>query len=476
VVLPFVAVGATALLGAVALVVDLGRLMLVRAELQVAADACALSAVQELDQTARQMRRAQAAGRFAANQVPRGLPLVSVSSDAATTVRFSSASTAPVNSSDYAAPTDTATPQRFARCEVSHTGSGSLIGNVIGLTSLNGQIVAQATAGTAPSARACMVPLALDVSVSDSPTVTTDQGFARNRVYYLIRPQYAALNVLGLASVNFGSGLSNYNVRLVDFGAPAGATTGAGVDALMQQVARGICDIDTANLPQTNRYAPLFTATADVDRLWEPWNARFGIYRAGSSLIPSTAAPANGVLPDLTGWAPDPPSLQVSGLLAPLLGSALQVVRESPRFSGATASYQFHAGERTATPSTALPLNFQPYGPNGTALSTGNHRALGASGRRLAILPITRTASSGNAQQRNIVDFACVWLYRPIGEADGSSLRTLLNISINGSTNYKLSAAVEFLGLASDSDSPCRSSGPPGPSGSKGPLVATLVR
>lgn len=469
VVLPFLAVGMGALLAVVALVVDLGRLMLVRSELQASADACALSAVQELNQTVGQLQRAQMSGQHAASMVPRAFQsaLSRTASDGATTVTFSTTGT------NYVAASDSAAVHRFARCTIEHDGLGSFIGRFTG-AAVDGGISATATATVRPASRACAVPLALDVAISDNPNAAAAPwGFSRNSVYYLIKPQYRAFSVPGLVSVNFGTGLSNYNVRLVDLTSSSGATSGLGLESLLNQVGTGLCEVSTIGLPRTNVYAPLFTATADVDKLWPPWNARFGLYQSNSSLLPTNNKLDEGVLPDLSGWAPPPPQLE---RFPALISTSLRVPRESSRFTGTSDGYQFHAGQRTATPTAARPIGFQPYAATGGPSAAGNHRELGSSHRRLVTLPIVRAASSGDARQRNLVDFACAWLYRPIGEANGSNLGSLLSISINGSPNYKLSAAVEFLSLASDADSPCRTAGMPGPAGARGPLVPALLQ
>jgi hypothetical protein len=145
--------------------------------------------------------------------------------------------------------------------------------------------------------------------------------------------------------------------------------------------------------------------------------------------------------------------------------------------SSVTGRYRSEAAARSVTPADARPFEYAPANAAGTASESGNHTAFGASGRRLAILPIVRSLSSSRA---DVVGYGCTLLHRPIGltsDQQLQSLLTLLGIRLgNSGSRLRLSIAVEFLGMADALDSPCRASGTPGATGATGPLVATLVQ
>lgn len=440
--LPFLAISAAMLFGFVALVVDLGRLMVVRSELQSAADNCALAAVNELDRTRGQLTRAEATGKFVATRSPVNFQQAPTGANLTTAnLRFSTAVNGTFVTAASVTTVNQATNYRVVECAVTHPGIGSFIAPVIG-ASVEGAITTVARATGVPSQTACVFPLALERANNSN---ARPWGLANNTVYRPVEP-LVSLGVLGLNVL-----VLNYQARLVDFTVPAGTATAAGTPALMSQLGTSLCDV--AMTTRTNQAAPLITGQADMDSAWGPWNSRFGVYTNGSALIPTTAAPNNGLLPDLTGWSPNPP---------PLLGiTSLTVAAENGRFQTADGngnSYVIRAPDRTVMPATARPNDFAP------SPAAGNHRELAASGRRLVIVPVTTPPTNGNAQMRNVVDYACVWLYRPIGE-DNDLV-----------TTYKLSWAIEFLGFANAADSPCRSHGVPGSATSLGPLVPVLIQ
>ncbi|MCF8192030.1 MAG: hypothetical protein K9J04_04105 [Burkholderiales bacterium] len=444
--LPFLAISAAMLFGFVALVVDLGRLMVVRAEVQSAADSCALAAVDELDRTRGQLTRAEATGRFVAGLLPAGFQKPATGQNRTTaTLRFSTA----VNGAWVSAANVTATNQaanyRVVECVVSHPGVTTFFAQLIG-ASVDGAVTTVARATGVPSQTACVFPLALErANIANA----RPWGLVVNEVYRPVEP-FVTIGLLGAINVDL-----NYQARLVDFTVPAGTVTGASNPTLIAQFGTGLCDVPMT--VRVNQRAPLINDRDQLNAGWAPWNARFGVYTNNSPLIPSANAPNNGLLPDLTGWAPNPP---------PLLGVlSLTVAEEDGRFQnpdGNGNTYHLHANARTVMPASARPNNFAP------SPAQGNHNAFAASGRRLVVVPVTTPPSNGNGQMRNVVDYACVLLHRPIGE-DAAVLGLAL-------ITYKLSWALEFLGFANAADSPCRSHGTPGGASSLGPLVPALIQ
>ncbi len=471
-VLPFLAVGMGALLAVVALVVDLGRLMLVRSELQAAADACALSAVHELNQTVGQLQRAQMSGQHAASMVPRAFQsaLTRTASDGATTVTFSTDGT------NYVAASESAAAHRFARCTVEHTGLGSFIGRSTG-AAVGGVISATATATGRPASRACVVPLALE---RPTATANRDYGFVRGRVYYLADPTLSLSTGLLTGNLLTASvSASNYRLRFVD----TTPSQNASITQLIDMVASGICDVEAGQIGNRKVIQLVNHTSADARAFWDAWNSRFGLYDPSLKKTRLPTDTTTGVLPDLTGWAPDPPALRFpdGNLLTDVirvLGSVGTLTRVTPE-SSQFARYGQAVDSRSAAPNSSRPVNYSP------EPSSGNHLAWGASNRRLVVLPVTDTTSP-TSQSTAITDWACVLMYRPAGETTVPIRIDLLSLRLGPieikvplqtvNVTFPVSVPVEFLGFANAPDSPCRTAGMPGPAGARGPLVPALLQ
>jgi Flp pilus assembly protein TadG len=436
-ILPFAALSFATLLGLAALTVDLGRLMVVRSELQSAADACALSAVSELNRTQGQLSRAEKSGQAAATKLGAVFQQATTGGNAlTTTLTFASAINGSyVGANGVSTSNQAAAPYyRFSRCVVQHPGIGNILAQVIG-ASVSGTVSAAATATAVPSQRACVVPFVLEAGLQR----TAPFGLAVNMVYYLNDP---LLSLLGIQS--------QYFVRLIDLSDAQNLTQAQ----LITQTGSGVCDVNTAVRTNLNVITVgntgLLSVNNDPDMIWPYWNARFGLYPGTNvTYTPSSSAPP----PDLTGFSPNQPG----PLATPLLRAT-----ENPIFTG---NYSNNAGQRNATTNNnALPANYTT--PNTTP---NVNQAYGATGRRLIVLPIVANATSGNSNQRDVLAYGCALLYRPIGERNQ-------NLAL-----YKLSWAVEYLGLANAVDSPCRSWGTPGDvsntaSAAKGPLVPVLLQ
>ena len=68
-------------------------------------------------------------------------------------------------------------------------------------------------------------------------------------------------------------------------------------------------------------------------------------------------------------------------------------------------------------------------------------------------------------------------MYRPVGETSVPVNIRVLVLPLNTvNVTFPLSVPVEFLGFANAPDSPCRTSGMPGPAGARGPLVPALLQ
>jgi len=368
---------------------------------------------------------------------------------------------------NYAAASDSAAVHRFARCTVEHDGLGSFIGRFTG-AAVDGGISATATATGRPASRACVMPLALE-----RPTATADRdyGFVRGRVYYLADPTLSLSTGLLTGNLLTASvSASNYRLRFVDTTSAQSASTAELIDT----VARGLCD--TAIAPTNGRRVVELVGhtSEDVRNFWDAWNSRFGLYRPNQKAPRLPTDSNTGVLPDLTGWAPDQPALRLpnGNLLTEvisILGSVGTLTRVTPEASQ-FGRYGQEVGRRSAAPSSSRPINYTPQP------STGNHNEWGTSNRRLVVLPITSPVDA-DAQKRNVLDWACALMYRPVGETSVPVNIRVLVLPLNTvNVTFPLSVPVEFLGFANAPDSPCRTAGMPGPAGTRGPLVPALLQ
>lgn len=167
------------------------------------------------------------------------------------------------------------------------------------------------------------------------------------------------------------------------------------------------------------------------------WNARFGLYRSGGPTLAEAA-------PDFTGYS------YADAKWNPLSGSA-----QLPRTNGAVGSsvfadYKLRAASFDHFQGT--PPN--PYAKDPSAVD------LQVNGRikRLAVAPVVDCdawASGNGSAQPSIEGYACVLMLNPVFDQN------------------KEKAVLEFLGLSTQTGSPCATNGEPG---TFGPLVPQLVQ
>ena len=87
------------------------------------------------------------------------------------------------------------------------------------------------------------------------------------------------------------------------------------------------------------------------------------------------------------------------------------------------------------------------------------HTALGIDNRRVTIVAVLEGSGSACLDTPKLKDWACVFMLHPM--------------NIGGSDRPMW---IEYLGLASDANSPCGTAGVPGGKDSKGPKVPALVQ
>ena len=149
---------AVAVLLFVGMVVDAGRMMVVHAEMQNAADACALAAAAELNNSTDGTAPSRAAlvGRqLVLNWYRQNFQSEAIQS-AEVDIQFSSA----INGTYTAAGSANA---RVAQCTLTHPGLNSVLMKLADITTLLPHAVARA--GLVPGAKVCALPLALDANL-----------------------------------------------------------------------------------------------------------------------------------------------------------------------------------------------------------------------------------------------------------------------------------------------------------------------
>ena len=251
------------LLGFVGLAVDLGRMFVVRTELQTAVDACALSAALELNGQSDAPLRAQLAGQFLALQNASNFQATGTVL-AADQVTFGTTMNGPF----LAAGSISGATARYVRCAANPPGLVALFLGAVGISTL--PLTAEAVAGVQPSQSVCSVPMTLCRS--------SNPGAASGNFGYAVGDR-ATLGATG-------------NTGFFTWANVLGSTTESGLDPYVQSFAgSGSCGALTAN----DRCIGIKTGV--ISALDDAWNSRFGLYKSGGSSLTATTS-----APDLTGY------------------------------------------------------------------------------------------------------------------------------------------------------------------------------
>lgn len=343
------------LLGFLGVVIDLGRLHVIRAELQNAADACALAAAYELDGNANALTRAENAGITVGtrNQVvfqstPVALTAAEISFSAVlsgpggdNSVYLTQAAGAPANA-------------KYARCTLTRPGVPMTLTTVIGAGPQN--VAAAAVATVAPSQSSCAIPLGMCIQAGPP-----NFGLVPGQWY---NGRFDA----------GGGATGSYN--WIDFSPPAGGQN----ELAGLLTGSGSCAITAStNVGQTGVMG---------NAAGKAWNSRFGLYQNGAGNPQAQTA-----APDFTGFSYTP-------LSWPAQQNALPDFLQNRRV--ANAPYQGNAA-------TGLGI-----GNNYNTLSSAQHAAMGAS-RRLSVAPMVDCGGWVSSQTVPIVGYACILLLHPIG-------------------------------------------------------------
>lgn len=409
------------LLGFMGIAVDLGRLFIVRSELQTAMDSCALAAAQELDGVGSSINgvsdsisRARSAGITAGNLNRVNLQSPDWSAQGQITEADLTFMTADLT------PTTVPSSARYVECRHQQPNVRMFLLQAMGAFIRDASafpatrnVLARAIATRGSSQTTCPLPLALRPKTGG---VAPDYGFAVGEwVTLLMGPGEAGNGEIGWANLD-GSNAANETVA--EMNGKCGTRVG-----------------DHLGTPgvQAN--------VVDV------WNERFGIYK--NTVDPATHRP------DMTGYAytthnwPDARNAYDGTPSSDPTGTAGNFVAKRLAFASCanTDTRTNVQGLHVCETIMALSLNsFQKIAAPGPTAS-GGHRDYGIS-RRIALVPVVNGSN-------DVMDYACMLMLQP------------LSIPM-------APVQLEYRGNAGTPGSPCVTTGFPG--GVAGPLVPVLVR
>lgn len=403
------------LIGMIGLALDLGRMFVIKTELQNTADACALAAARELDGNIDALTRADNAGvligsRNEINFQDENAPVTAAS--------LSYSAVLSPNSTYQSSGSASAATARYAMCTVARPNIGMLFMGVRGFGAQS--VSAYAVATLAPSQTTCAIPLGMCKPSGGSSTAP----------FGLVLGQWY--------SGKFGSGggeslTGSYN--WIDFSPPAG-----GANELKDLLS----GVGQCELP------PVGTCVGEQGQkvgASDAWNTRFGLYK-GSYNITNSPPDYTGLAytldglggADATTWPNPAPQNAYSG--TPISGTTLNY----------EAAELAHSAYQSSDPSDVISGHSPSITPSGTLATNGQQR-------RIALAPVVDCGQLGSGtpgcpnQQVKILGYACVLMLNPI--------------------KGPIDVVVEYLGQPDVAGSPC---GSYGLGGGSGPLVPVLVQ
>jgi Flp pilus assembly protein TadG len=356
VVAPTTALALVVLVAFLGVAVDVGRLFVIKTELQNAADACALAAAQELDGNAGALTRAENSGITAGTRNGvhfQSAPVVIAVSDVKFSTTLSSASGDNSNYQTQAA--GAPANSRYAMCTVTLPGVPMSLTSIVGVGPQT--VAAAAVATVAPAQTSCAIPLGL-CSQGSPPSF----GFVAGTWYN--------------GRFDAGGGLTG-SFNWIDFSPPAGG------QSELAALLTGPGQCNTAIGIPVGQTGVLGNAAARA------WNSRFGLYQggAGNPQLNTAAPDFTGYTYTATSWPSQ--SNAISNFLSP---------RRNPNHD----SYQGNAA-------TGLSIS------NAYNVSTSaEHGSFGAN-RRLVVAPVVNCSGWASSQTVPIEAYACVLMLHPIG-------------------------------------------------------------
>lgn len=418
-----VAIALIAMVGIVGLALDLGKLYVARAELQNAADACALAAVHSLNgATTRQLEIADAAGLTTALRHKVQFQNNTVSLRQNASIEFAERAEGPWLLKNGLGPGDPSILRmRHARCTINETGIETWFIHVLnalpGVAIGTQQVAASAVASLLSSQTTCAIPVA----------ICAEQLTANPQVGQWIR------------GVNSPSDDSTSNFRWVDLNLSSKNNSTRDIADIL--AGNGACELPVTGME-------VGTSGAHVG-LSNEWNTRFGIYQGG-------AYSAEKNSPDLSGYA-----------------YTTDTWPANPDGSRSNAFVDFISKRSSNTP-------YQ--GDSLAELKTGSGPGLKASLvdygslRRVAPAPVVSCNEFQQGTKKAPIQYwACMFMLHPINRGAGGGSGNGNGKNTKPPTNDEY-MYLEYRGKASDPVSPCASTGLPGDATGNGPLVPTLSR
>lgn len=423
------------LVGFIGLAIDLGRFFVIKAELQNAMDACALSAASQLKPGASDpnaLARAIAYGNVFSSGSPSGTSVKNRVNFQGTeldpaVIQISFAET---NGGTYETPppsgpalTNLSNRARYVKCAYPLEGLPIYFMRVLNLLPTASVPATQTVFAMAVATRGASEAPCIPIAVCKVPGSTAANNFG-----------HFVGEWLSGVHVTYGTG----NFGWIDFTPPQG-----GSDELKEHLKGSLqCDVS-----KIDDQVGATGYQADLD---EQWNSRFGWYK---NLTPGEAAP------DFTGyaysnevgdWAPNWPEGQNA-----YDGSSSTGVMNFLAARAATAPVQTSSSgpiSQLAQP-PGLPTN--TYSP----ITAAEHGSLGRTDRRIVSAPVVNcsvwaTGSAPGNAQPPIEGWACLLMLNPIRSSGPPT------------APYR-TAKVEFRGLSTDPSSACSA----GASGATTPVL-----
>jgi hypothetical protein len=420
-----VALSLIALVGAVGIAIDTGRLFVTKSELQNAADACALSATRELTTTPLTLTdftRAENAGITVGQQHKRDFQ-----HDAATLTVDQSVTFSDTLNGIYSVKGSAPTNSKYVRCTIERTGIVPWFMQLLQAGSHT--VAATAVATLQPSQSNCAIPMGLCGCVAaGAPNFGLVQGTWYQTIY---DPGASAPSSMGSCAGSSPSG----NFNWIDFTPPSGGASelstiiGGPGECNLPPVGPSTCP--SGSTPP----AGCVGATGAIASLQQAYNSRFGVYQGGGA-VSTTDLTTN--TPDYTGR-----SYTTSPTSWPAGANAYNGTSgANPNFLSARSSY-IKNSDSLPGHKEASSAQLQQYGAD----------------RRVVVVPIVDCPQYSSGQTVPILGYACVLLLNAFSSQPANS-----------------TVRIEYLGSASAAGNPCATSGAVGSSASSGPLVPALVQ
>ncbi len=420
-----VAIALIAMVGIVGLALDLGKLYVARAELQNAADACALAAVHSLNgATTRQLEIAEAAGLTTGLRHKVQFQANTTSLQQNASIAFAELVNGPWLLKNALGPGDPGILRmRHARCTITESGIETwfihVLNAVPGIAIGTQQVAASAIASLLNSQTTCAIPVA----------ICAEQLTSNSQVGQWIR------------GVSSPSDDSTSSFRWVDL--DLGSKNSSTRDIADMLSGNGVCEVPVTGMEVGATGARLGLSSA--------WNTRFGIYQGGAYSVEENP-------PDLSGYA--------------YTTTTWPAASDGSR---SNAFQDFIAKRSTNTPYQGDALTGLVTG-SGSGMSTT--LASYGSLRRVAPAPVVNCSELQNGTHKAPIQYwACMFMLHPInrgagaGNSNNSSKGNGKNANPPANDAYMY---LEYRGKASDPDSPCASTGLPGDVAGVGPLVPAL--